>query len=83
MERNINDGNGESRNETWAKVVSWRKQDGKTNGQERKRDLQSTEGTGTEKEVGEKINYLSQRQQMMKKLSKQTRYQREYKKEQQ
>ncbi len=53
----------------------------KTNGQERKRDLQSTEGTGTEKEVGEKINYLSQRQQMMKKLSKQTRYQREYKKE--
>ncbi len=80
-ERNINDGNGESRNETWAIVVSRRKQDGKTNGQERKRDLQSIEGTGTEKEVGEKRNDLSQRQQMMKKLSKQTRYQREYKKE--
>ncbi len=46
-----------------------------------KETYKSTEGTGTEKEVGEKINYLSQRQQMMKKLSKQTRYQREYKKE--
>ncbi len=57
------------------------KQDGKTNGQERKRDLQTNEGTGAEKGVGEKISELSQRQQMMKKLNKQTRYQREYKKE--
>lgn len=81
MERNINEGNGESRNETWAKVVSRRKQDGKSNGQERKRDIQTTEGTGTNKEGGEKRNDLSQRQQMIKKLSKQTKYQREYRKE--
>ncbi len=81
MERNINELKEESRNETWAKVVSRRKQDGKTNGQERKRDLQTNEGTGAEKGVGEKISELSQRQQMMKKLNKQTRYQREYKKE--
>lgn len=81
MERNINEGNGESRNETWAKVVSRRKQDGKSTGQERKRDIQTTEGTGTNKEGGEKRNDLSQRQQMIKKLSKQTKYQREYRKE--
>lgn len=81
MERNINEGNGESRNETWAKVVSRRKQDGKSTGQERKRDIQTTEGTGTNKEGGEKRNDLSQRQQMIMKLSKQTKYQREYRKE--
>ncbi len=55
-ERNINELKEESRNETWAKVVSRRKQDGKTNGQERKRDLQTNEGTGAEKGVGEKIS---------------------------
>lgn len=59
-ERNINERNGENNNETWAMVVSMRKQEGKTNGQERKGDLQSTEGIGSEKEVREKRNDLSQ-----------------------
>lgn len=81
MERNMKEGNAESRNETWAKVVSRRKQDGKTNGQDRKTELQTTEGTGINKGVGEKRNDLSQRQQMIKKLSHQTKYQRQYRKE--
>lgn len=62
-------------------MVSRRKQQGKTNGQEGKIVLQTTKGTGTGKEVGEKRNDLSQRQQIIQKLSKQTRYQRQYKKE--
>jgi hypothetical protein len=80
-ERNINEGNGENNKETWAMVVSRRNQEGKSNGQKRKEDLQITEGMGIEKEVGEKRHDLSPRQQMIKRVSNQARYQREYKKE--
>lgn len=45
----VADMTGENSNETWVKVVSRRKLKGKTNQQERKRDLQTTESIGIEK----------------------------------
>lgn len=80
FERTRNEDDGENSNETWATVVS-KKKEGKGGGQEKEGDLQSNASIESEKNIEGQRNALSQKQQMLNKLKKQARYQREYKKE--
>ncbi len=77
-EKNTNEDHRET---SWATVVSRGKQLKNTNKQGKMRDLQTIKGTENAKGNDESRSTFSQQQEMINRLKKQTRYQREYKKE--